>query len=86
MTFKYFFLLLIFIIITLYVIKNKKSNDLIYEEDMDKEELDFIDENINKYLNLSDDDTVIGYLYIGTKKGKEKNIPNLDIKDFVSNI
>ena len=48
MTFKYFFLLLIFIIITLYVIKNKKSNDLIYEEDMYKEELDFIDENINK--------------------------------------
>ena len=47
MTFKYFFLLLIFII-TLYVIKNKKSNDLIFEEDMDKEELDFIDENINK--------------------------------------
>ena len=48
MTFKYFFLLLIFIIITLYVIKNKKFKDLIYEEDMDKEELDFIDENINK--------------------------------------
>ena len=48
MTFKYFFLLLIFIIITLYLIKNKKSKDLIYEEDMDKEELDFIDENINK--------------------------------------
>ena len=43
-------------------------------------------ENINKYLNLSDDDTVIGYLYIGTKEGKQKNIPNLDIKDFVSNI
>ena len=48
MTFKYFFLFLIFIIITLYVIKNKKPKDLIYEEDMDKEELDFIDENINK--------------------------------------
>jgi len=48
MTFKYFFLLLIFIIITLFIIKNKKSKELIYEEDMDKEELDFIDKNINK--------------------------------------
>ena len=48
MTFKYFFLLLILIIITFFVMKNKKSKELIYEEDMDKEELDFIDENINK--------------------------------------
>ena len=31
-----------------FIIKNKKSKELIYEEDMDKEELDFIDENINK--------------------------------------
>ena len=58
MTFKYFFLLLIFIIITLYVIKNKKSKDLIYEEDMDKEELDFIDENINK------DEQIGGFFYV----------------------
>ena len=48
MTFKYFFLLLIFIIITLFIIKNKKSKEFIYEEDMDKEELDFIDKNINE--------------------------------------
>ena len=48
MTSKYFFLLLIFIIITILVMKNKNSKELIYEEDMDKEELDFIDENINK--------------------------------------
>lgn len=47
MTFKYFFLLLILIIITFFVMKNKKSKELIYEEDMDKEELDFIDKNIN---------------------------------------
>ena len=41
---------------------------------------------INKYLNLSDDDTVIGFLYIGTKEGKQKNIPNLNINDFVTDI
>ena len=39
---------------------------------------------IQTKLNLSDDQEILGYLYIGTSIGENKKIPNLDIDDFVS--
>ena len=32
----------------------------------------------------SDNQEILGYLYIGTSIGENKKIPNLDIDDFVS--
>ena len=39
---------------------------------------------IQTKLNLSDDQEILGYLYIGTSIAENKKIPNLDIDDFVS--
>jgi len=39
---------------------------------------------IQTKLNLSDNQEILGYLYIGTSTGENKKIPNLDIDDFVS--
>ena len=39
---------------------------------------------IQKKLNLSERQEILGYLYIGTASGKNKKIPNLDIDEFVS--
>ena len=39
---------------------------------------------IQAKLNLSDNQEILGYLYIGTSIGENKKIPNLDIDDFVS--
>ena len=41
-------------------------------------------EMVQQQLSLSDHQEVLGYLYIGTEVGDKKNIPNLDIDDFVS--
>tara|TARA_B100000427_G_scaffold16610_1_gene13002 strand:- start:561 stop:1124 length:564 start_codon:yes stop_codon:yes gene_type:complete len=41
---------------------------------------------IGPYLGLEDNETVIGYLYVGTAKDALKKIPKLDIEDFVSEI
>ena len=39
---------------------------------------------VQSKLNLTDDQEILGYLYIGTSIGENKKIPNLDIDDFVS--
>ena len=39
---------------------------------------------IQTKLNLSDNQEILGYLYIGTSIGENKKIPNLDIDNFVS--
>ncbi len=39
---------------------------------------------IAKYLNLTADYEVIGYLYVGTPVGTNKKIPELDIENFVT--
>ena len=39
---------------------------------------------IAKYLNLTTDYEVIGYLYVGTPVGTNKKIPELDIESFVT--
>ena len=41
-------------------------------------------EVIRDALGLSNEQEVLGYLYIGTEVGDKKKIPNLDIDDFVS--
>ena len=38
---------------------------------------------ITKFLGLEENFKIIGYLYVGTSTGKEKPIPELDIKDFL---
>ena len=35
-------------------------------------------------LNLTDNQEILGYIYVGTADGKNKKIPELDINDFVS--
>ena len=39
---------------------------------------------IQKELGLENNQEILGYLYIGTEVGKKKEIPNLDIDNFVS--
>ena len=39
---------------------------------------------IQKKLNLSSNQEILGYLYVGTEVGKKKKIPMLEIDDFVS--
>ena len=41
-------------------------------------------EVIRDALGLSNEQEVLGYLYIGTEVGDKKKIPNLDIDNFVS--
>ncbi len=41
-------------------------------------------EVIQKELNLNNNQTILGYLYIGTEIGQKKKIPVLDIDNFVS--
>tara|TARA_Y100000748_G_C15495410_1_gene488052 strand:- start:2594 stop:3070 length:477 start_codon:yes stop_codon:yes gene_type:complete len=41
-------------------------------------------EVIQKELNLNKNQTILGYLYIGTEIGQKKKIPVLDIDNFVS--
>ena len=43
-----------------------------------------LNEKISKYLELKDNQKVIGYLYIGTASGKQKKIPEMDTSDFVT--
>ena len=43
-----------------------------------------LDDRISKYLNLPDNQKVIGYLYVGTATGKQKKIPQLEPSEFVT--
>ena len=43
-----------------------------------------LNEKIQKYLKLNDNQKVIGYLYVGTATGKQKNIPEMDTSEFVT--
>ena len=38
----------------------------------------------SEYLDLSSNQKVIGYLYVGTSSGKQKKIPEMNPKDFVT--
>ncbi len=37
-----------------------------------------------KYLNLDDNNTILGYLYVGTRDGDKKKISNYSVDEFVS--
>ena len=37
-------------------------------------------------LGLKKDQEILGYLYVGTSDGKNKQIPKLDIEKFVTNL
>ena len=39
---------------------------------------------IQKELGLEKNQEILGYLYIGTEIGEKKEVPNLDIDNFVS--
>ena len=39
---------------------------------------------IESKLNLEANQEILGYIYIGTADGKNKKIPELDVKDFIS--
>ena len=43
-----------------------------------------LNEKISKYLELEENQKVLGYLYVGTETGVKKKIPELDIENFVS--
>jgi len=43
-----------------------------------------LNKKVNKYLGLNSDQQVLGYLYIGTPEGNQKNIPDLNPSDFVT--
>ena len=44
-----------------------------------------LDNRISKYLNLLDNQKVIGYLYVGTATGTQKKIPEIEVSKFVNN-
>jgi len=41
---------------------------------------------ISTELGLNMDQEILGYLYVGTSDGKNKQIPELDIENFVTNL
>tara|TARA_B100000035_G_scaffold304789_1_gene304896 strand:- start:222 stop:782 length:561 start_codon:yes stop_codon:yes gene_type:complete len=43
-----------------------------------------LNEKISKYLELDDNQKVIGYLYVGTATGKQKKIPEMDTSEYVT--
>ena len=43
-----------------------------------------LEDKISEYLDLSSNQKVIGYLYVGTPSGKQKKIPEMNPKDFVT--
>ena len=43
-----------------------------------------LNDKINKYLDLSENQKVIGYLYVGTPTGAQKKIPEMDAAKFVT--
>ena len=43
-----------------------------------------LNEKISKYLELQENQKVLGYLYVGTASGKQKKIPEMDTSEFVT--
>ena len=41
---------------------------------------------IGSMLGLNKDQQIIGYLYIGTTKEKKREIPNVDLKNYVQTL
>jgi hypothetical protein len=43
-----------------------------------------LNDKISSYLGLEDNQKVLGYLYVGTPTGKQKNIPEMNSSEFVT--
>ena len=43
-----------------------------------------LNDKISSYLGLEDNQKVLGYLYVGTPVGKQKNIPEMNSSEFVT--
>ena len=43
-----------------------------------------LNENIPKYFNLDKNHHILGYIYIGTKSGDDRKVPDVNIEDFVT--
>jgi len=43
-----------------------------------------LNDKISSYLGLEDNQKVLGYLYVGTPIGKQKNIPEMNSSEFVT--
>ena len=43
-----------------------------------------LNKKISKYLELQENQKVIGYLYVGTASGKQKKIPEMETSEFVT--
>ena len=43
-----------------------------------------LNENIPKYFNLNKNHHILGYIYIGTKSGDDRKVPEVNIEDFVT--
>ena len=43
-----------------------------------------LNNKVNKFLGLNNEQQVLGYLYIGTPEGEAKRIPDLDPSDYVT--
>ena len=43
-----------------------------------------LNEKISKYLELKENQKVIGYLYVGKASGKQKTIPEMETSEFVT--
>ena len=43
-----------------------------------------LEDKISKYLDLTANQKVIGYLYVGTPTGKQKKIPEMNPNDYVT--
>jgi nitroreductase len=41
---------------------------------------------VSSRLGLNQDQEILGYLYVGTAEGKNKQIPEIDIENFVTNL
>ena len=42
-----------------------------------------LNDNITKFFNLDENHHILGYLYIGTKTGEDRKVPEINIEDFV---
>ena len=43
-----------------------------------------LNDKIGKYFNLSKNQEILGYLYIGTPEEESKKVPDIDINQFIT--
>ena len=43
-----------------------------------------LNDDIVSYFNLDSNHHILGYLYVGTKSGKDRSVPSIDLEDFVT--